>query len=140
MGTLSEISKDYLQNFEIKQPVYFVDLYYTVLLNLVEKQKIVYSEVPKFPSVQRDLAVLADKTLTFGDIEKAIKKLNISKLQNIRLFDIFESDKLGAGKKSLAVNFTFTDEEKTLTDKDIEGMMQKIMQAFEKELSAEVRK
>ena len=140
LGTLSEINKAYLQGFEIKQPVYFIDLNYTVLLNLLEKQKIVYSEVGKFPSVQRDLAVLANKALPFGDIEKAIKKLNISKLQEIRLFDIFESDKLGTGKKSLAINFTFTDEEKTLTDKEIDEMMQKIMQTFEKDLLTEVRK
>ena len=107
---------------------------------MLEKQKIVYSEVGKFPSVQRDLAVLANKALPFGDIEKAIKKLNISKLQEIRLFDIFESDKLGTGKKSLAINFTFADEEKTLTDKEIDEMMQKIIQTFEKDLLTEVRK
>ncbi len=140
LGTLSEISKACLQGFEIKQPVYFIDLNYTILLNLLEKQKIVYSEVGKFPSVQRDLAVLANNALPFDDIEKAIKKLNISKLQEIRLFDIFESDKLGTGKKSLAINFTFADEEKTLTDNEIDEMMQKIMQTFEKDLLTEVRK
>jgi len=84
--------------------------------------------------------MLLDKSITFGEIEKAIKKLNLYKLQEIKLFDVFESDKLGEGKKSLAVNFTFLDEEKTLTDKEIDGMMQKIMQACEKELNAAIRK
>ena len=66
--------------------------------------------------------------------------LQLQKLQNIRLFDVFESDKLGKDKKSLAVSFTFLDEEKTMTDKDIDGMVNKLIQSFEKELGAEIRK
>jgi phenylalanyl-tRNA synthetase beta chain len=64
----------------------------------------------------------------------------LNKLQDVKLFDVFESEKLGAGKKSVAVNFTFLDEEKTLTDKEIDGWMQKIMQNLEKEIGAEIRK
>jgi phenylalanyl-tRNA synthetase beta chain len=69
-----------------------------------------------------------------------IKKLKISMLQNTRLFDVFESDKLGLGKKSMAINFTFIDEEKTLTDKEIEPIMNKLITSFEKEIGAEIRK
>jgi phenylalanyl-tRNA synthetase beta chain len=140
LGSLSEVSHSRLNNFDIKQPVFFIDLNYAVLLELIAKQKITYKEVAKFPAVQRDIAMLLDKSITFAEIEKAIKKLNLYKLQEIKLFDVFESDKLGEGKKSLAVNFTFLDEEKTLTDKEIDGMMQKIMQACEKELNAAIRK
>ncbi|QEC67186.1 phenylalanine--tRNA ligase subunit beta [Panacibacter ginsenosidivorans] len=140
LGTIAEVSNNYLQGFDIKQPVYFIDFYYAPLINLIEKQKIVYKEVSKFPAVQRDIALVVEKAITFAEIEKVIKKLNLSKLQEIKLFDVFESDKLGADKKSLAINFTFLDEEKTLIDKETDNMMQKIMQACEKELNAVIRK
>ena len=140
IGSLTAVSAQRLGNFDIKQPVYFITFNYAVLLNLVAKQKITYKEVAKFPAVQRDIAMVVDKQVTFGELEKVIKKLNIGKLQEIKLFDVFESDKIGADKKSLAVNFTFIDEEKTLTDKEIDGMMQKIMQACEKDLNAAIRK
>jgi phenylalanyl-tRNA synthetase beta chain len=139
-GSLTEVSNNRLNSFDIKQAVYFIDLNYAALLELIAKQKITYKEVAKFPAVQRDIAMLLDKSITFSEIEKTIKKLNLNKLQEIKLFDVFESDKLGEGKKSLAINFTFLDEEKTLTDKEIDGMMQKIMQACEKELDAAIRK
>jgi len=140
MGVLMEVSSKHLQVFDIKQPVYFIDLYYSAVLQVMEKQKIVYSEISKFPAVQRDLAMVADKTLSFGDIQKSIKKLQLSRLQEVRLFDIFESDKLGEGKKSMAINFTFADEEKTLVDKEIDEMMNSIMKTFEQELQVEIRK
>ena len=79
-------------------------------------------------------------TLTYDAVETAINKVKLSKLRDTRLFDVFESDKLGKDKKSLAINFTFLDDEKTLTDKEIDGMMSKLIQSFEKELSAEIRK
>ncbi len=140
MGVLMEVSSKHLQLFDIKQPVYFIDLYYSAILQVMEKQKIVYSEISKFPAVQRDLAMVADKALSFGDIQKSIKKLQLSRLQEVRLFDIFESDKLGEGKKSMAINFTFADEEKTLVDKEIDEMMNSIMKTFEQELQVEIRK
>lgn len=139
-GQLTEVGNTYLQNFAIKQPVYFIDLYYDALLNHVQNQKIVYKEVAKFPSVHRDIALVIEKGISFTSIEKAIIALHIEKLQEIKLFDVFESDKLGEGKKSLAINFTFLDEEKTLTDKEIDNMMQKIMHTCESELGAVIRK
>jgi len=140
VGTLWNVSKERLQTFDIKQPVFFIDLNYPVVLNLLENQKVIYNEFGKFPPVQRDLALIVDQSIAFGNIESAIKKLNVSRLHEIRLFDVFESDKFGERKKSLAINFTFVDEEKTLTDKEIDGMMEKIMQAVEKEFGAEIRK
>jgi phenylalanyl-tRNA synthetase beta chain len=73
-------------------------------------------------------------------VEEILGQTRISRLRQTRLFDVFESEKLGAGKKSMALSFTFLDEEKTLTDKDIDEMMQKIIVTFEKELNAEIRK
>lgn len=140
VGTLWNISKERLQTFDIRQPVFFIDLNYPVILNLLENRKVVYSEFGRFPPVHRDLALVVDKSIGLGNIENAIKNLKLSRLHEMRLFDVFESDKLGERKKSLAINFTFIDEEKTLTDKEIDAMMEKIMQRVEKEFGAEIRK
>jgi phenylalanyl-tRNA synthetase beta chain len=96
--------------------------------------------VARYPAVHRDLAIIVNKAVPFEEIEKATHSARLNKLRSIRLFDIFESEKIGAGKKSMAVSFTFQDEEKTLTDKEIDGMMNKIIGAYEKELNAEIRK
>jgi phenylalanyl-tRNA synthetase beta chain len=80
------------------------------------------------------------KALPFEAVEKVTTTANVNKLIAVSLFDIFESEKIGAGKKSMAISFTFLDEEKTMTDKEIDGMMNKIIGAYEKELGAEIRK
>ena len=84
--------------------------------------------------------MIVPRQLAYEEVEKAVQKIRPAQLQDMKLFDIFESEKLGTGKKSIAVNFTFQDEEKTLTDKEIDGWMNAIMQAFEKNLQAEIRK
>ena len=140
LGKLVEVSKKQLTDFDIKQAVYFIDINYIDLYKIIEKQKIVYKEVPKFPTVQRDLALIVNRSTTYEALETAVKKTKLSKLQSIRLFDVFESDKLGADKKSMAVNFTFLDEEKTLTDKETDSMVNKLIEVFQKELGAEIRK
>lgn len=134
------VNKQTLDRFDIRQPVYFADLNWTALSRMAAEQKPVFREIPRFPAVQRDLALVVDKSLLYEEVEKTVKKLKLANLRGISLFDIFESDKLGPQKKSLAVSFTFIDEQKTLTDKEIDGWMSKIMQALEKELSAEIRK
>jgi phenylalanyl-tRNA synthetase beta chain len=107
---------------------------------LASKQSQAIKEIPRLPSVQRDLAMIVSKELAWQDVEATVQRIALNKLQDIKLFDIFESEKLGAGKKSIAVNFTFLDEEKTLTDKEIDGWMSKIMTVLEKDLQAEIRK
>jgi phenylalanyl-tRNA synthetase beta chain len=94
----------------------------------------------KFPAVQRDLALIVSSNVTYNQVESTVKKVNLAKLQQVELFDIFESEKLGENKKSMAVSFTFIDEAKTLTDKEIDGMMLRLIQTFEKDLGAEIRK
>jgi phenylalanyl-tRNA synthetase beta chain len=140
IGNIQIIEKNLLDTFDIKQPVYFLDVNFSLLLKEVSALKIEYKEVSKFPAVQRDLAMLVNTNTTYKEIEQAIQKLHINKLQNSRLFDIFINEKLGTDKKSMAVNFTFMDNEKTLTDKDIDGMMNKIINQLEKDLNAEIRK
>ena len=129
-----------LAKFDIKQPVFFADLKWDKILALNKKVNLEYREIPKYPFVQRDLAIIVDKSLAYDKLEKATASAKVNKLKSVNLFDVFESDKLGANKKSLAVSFTFLDEEKTLTDKEIDGMMNKIISAYEKELNAEIRK
>ena len=134
------VSKKVLDRFDIKQPVFYVDIAWDVVLDLNKKVKTEYSEIPKFPSAQRDIAIVVDKAIEYVAIEKATFNAGVKKLAAVNLFDIFESEKLGAGKKSMAINFTFLDEEKTMTDKEIDAMMGKIIASYESELKAEVRK
>jgi len=90
--------------------------------------------------VERDLALVVPKIMKYNEITREVTNLHLAKLRDIKLFDIFENEKLGNDKKSMAIKFTFLDEEKTLTDKEIDGWMNKIMTTLEKELGAEIRK
>ncbi|MEO5562524.1 MAG: phenylalanine--tRNA ligase subunit beta, partial [Chitinophagaceae bacterium] len=134
------VQKKILTRFDIKQPVFIADMDWDILSNMAAAHKPVFHEITKFPAVQRDLALVVSQQLAFAEVEKSIQKIRLNKLQEMKLFDIFESEKLGAGKKSMAVNFTFLDEEKTLTDKEIDGWMNTIMTTLEKDLQAEIRK
>jgi phenylalanyl-tRNA synthetase beta chain len=138
--TIGEISGSKTKVFDIKQPVFFLDFDWQMLLHLVSNKKITYGEVVKFPAVQRDLALIVSSNVTYNQVESTVKKVNLAKLQQVELFDIFESEKLGENKKSMAVSFTFIDEAKTLTDKEIDGMMLRLIQTFEKDIGAEIRK
>jgi phenylalanyl-tRNA synthetase beta chain len=129
-----------LNRFDIKQPVYYANLYWDRLLNLNRKLNTRFKEISKYPAVNRDLAIIVNKSMPFEAVEKATKTARINKLTSISLFDIFESEKIGADKKSMAISYTFLDEEKTLTDKEIDSMMNKIIASYEKELGAEIRK
>jgi phenylalanyl-tRNA synthetase beta chain len=129
-----------LRKFDIRQPVFFADIYWDNLLAGASEKNIVFSELPKQVPVNRDLALIVEKSLPFETIEKAVQGIGLQKLQGVQLFDIFESEKLGKDKKSMAISFTFLDSEKTLTDKEIDGMMNRIMKTAEEELKAEIRK
>jgi phenylalanyl-tRNA synthetase beta chain len=140
LGELSEISPKQMSTWDIKQPVYFAQIEVAALLKAVRKSPVVYQEIPKFPSVQRDVAMIIDRKITYSRVEEVIQQTNLRKLKSTRLFDVFESDKLGQGKKSIAISCTFQDVEKTLTDKEIDSMMNKLMQQLEQQLQAEIRK
>jgi phenylalanyl-tRNA synthetase beta chain len=96
-------------------------------------------EVPKFPVIERDLAMVIDQTIQYQDVQKTIKQLQSKLLQNIHIFDVFESDKLGQGKKSYAINLSFSDADKTLTDVEVETEMNKIIKSLEDKLGAAIR-
>lgn len=134
------VHKKVLATFDIKQDVLFADIHWESVVELSIKKQIVYKELPRQLPVNRDLAMVVSKSLPYSIVEASIKKIQLDKLQDIALFDVFESDKLGANKKSFAVSFSFLDETKTLTDKEIDSMMQTIMQRLEIDLKAEIRK
>ncbi len=138
--TLGPADASVVKRFDIKQQVWYAELEWEKICHYASKQQTGYTEIPKFPAVQRDLAIVVDKQLPYEKVEQSVKNTNIKKLQAVKLFDVFESDKLGTEKKSFAISFTFLDNEKTLTDSEIDGMMQQIMHTFERELLAEIRK
>ena len=137
---VAEVAKKQLESFDIKQPVYVIDINWQLLVQQAKEKQITYKEVSRYPVVERDLAIVIENNIPFQAVEDAVKQANIRKLKSMRLFDIFESEKIGAGKKSLAINFQFLDEEKTLTDVETDEMMQKITSRFQKDLGAEIRK
>ena len=140
VGFGGEVSPKWLEKMGIKQPVFFAELNWDYLALQFNEQRSVIREIPRFPAVQRDLALIAPRSLTWEQIQSTVQKIRIESLQDIKLFDIFESDKLGVDKKSMAVNFTFQNMERTLTDKEIEGWMNKILTNLEKELGVNLRK
>lgn len=135
-----EVNKKILERFDIKQPVFFAGLNWQFLSEKAGENKLHFREIPKYPAVHRDLSIVVPQQLHYDEVKKSVQNIRLGKLQELRLFDIFESEKLGAGKKSMAISLTFSDEEKTLTDKEIDGWMNKIMATLEKDLQAEIRK
>ena len=136
---LGRVQNNLTTRFDIKQPVFFADFYWDTILKYAAKH-VQFKEISKYPSVERDLALVVPKSMKYKEVEEQVSKLRLAKLQEVKLFDVFESEKLGTGKKSMAINFTFLDEEKTLTDKEIDSWMNRIMTTLEKELHAEIRK
>ncbi|WP_316787157.1 phenylalanine--tRNA ligase subunit beta [Pedobacter frigiditerrae] len=120
--------------------VFYADFDWALLLDAVRKNKIVNKEVPKYPAVRRDLSMLVDEAVTFGDLESIAFKTEKKLLKEVQIFDVYQGDKLPAGKKSYALNFTLQDEEQTLTDKQIDAIMQKIIANLAQSAKAEIRK
>ncbi|SMO35980.1 phenylalanyl-tRNA synthetase beta subunit [Saccharicrinis carchari] len=127
------------KNFGLKETVYFAELNWDKLLILAGKQKLIYKEISKYPEVSRDLALLVDKKITFGQIREIAEKTERKLLRKVSLFDIYQGEKLGADKKSYAVNFILQDENKTLTDKQIDKIMNNLIRNFQKQLDAQLR-
>ena len=134
------VSRPVMERFDIRQPVFFAGLNWSALLEMVSGRKPTARELPKYPAVQRDIAMIVSKQLPYFEVERSVQNIRLGKLQSMKLFDIFESEKLGTDKKSLAVSFLFQDDEKTLTDKEVDGWMTRIMTALETDLQAEIRK
>jgi len=133
------ITKKLQKKFGLDNPVYYAELNWTALMKVVKKNEVLYTEVPKFPAVSRDLALLVDNSVEFAQIEQIARQTEKKLLKKVELFDVYEGDKLPAGKKSYAVNFILQDEEKTMGDKQIDAIMQKLIANIKKQLGAELR-
>ena len=133
------ITKKLQKQFGLDAPVFYAELNWTALMKVIKKNEVLYTEVPKFPAVSRDLALLVDNSVEFAQIEQIARQTEKKLLKNVELFDVYEGDKLPAGKKSYAVNFILQDEEKTMGDKQIDAIMQKLITNLKKQLNAELR-
>ena len=133
------IAKKLQKQFGLDAPVFYAELNWTALMKVIKKNEVLYTEVPKFPAVSRDLALLVDNSVEFAQIEQIARQTEKKLLKKVELFDVYEGDKLPAGKKSYAVNFILQDEEKTMGDKQIEAIMNKLIANIKKQLNAELR-
>jgi phenylalanyl-tRNA synthetase beta chain len=138
---IGQIQAAITKKMEIKQPVFFANFYWDDILQIAKKNKIVFSELNKYPTVRRDLALVLDDTIKFAQIEEIAHKTAKKLLKNINLFDVYENEaQLGKNKKSYAVSFLFEDNTKTLTDRDIDPTMQALVKMYEDKLQAVIRK
>jgi len=134
------VSKEALKLTDVQGEVFYAEFNWDSILKAIRKNKIIYKEVSKFPSVRRDLAILIDEEVTFASLKALAEKTERKLLKQVNVFDVYKGDKLPKGKKSYAMSFVFQDEEKTLTDKQIDSIIKKFILNFEKELNAEIRK
>ena len=127
--------------YDVKQDVYFADFQWDNVLKSLKNAKVTYEEVSRYPSVRRDLALVVDKAVKFGDITLWAQKTGKKMLKDVNLFDVFEDEtKVGLGKKSCSVSFIFEDKEKTLVDKEIEKVMEELIKTYETKLGALIRR
>ncbi|WP_069658162.1 phenylalanine--tRNA ligase subunit beta [Arcticibacter eurypsychrophilus] len=134
------VSKGILKKLDIDQSVYYADFDWDLINKSIRKNKITYKEVSKFPAVRRDLSLLLDKAVTFSQLKQLAFRTEKNLLKEVNVFDVYEGKSLPEGKKSYAISFLLQDEEKTLTDKQIDSVMNKLIFTFGKEVEAEVRK
>ena len=139
IAQLGIVAKRLQVAFDIPTEVYFADIAWQQVMRLIRKEKVSYTDLPKYPAVSRDLALLVDKSVEFAQIEAIAYQSERKLLKDVRLFDVYEGKNLPAGKKSYAVNFILQDESKTLNDKAIDAIMQKLIQNLTKQLNAELR-
>jgi phenylalanyl-tRNA synthetase beta chain len=137
--TIGLINKKLLQRFDIKAPVYHADFQWNKVLKLMRSVKVTFEELPKFPEVRRDLSMVLNKDIQFSQIRNVALKTERKLLKRVNLFDVYEGDKIAQGKKSYAVSFILQDLEKTLTDQQIDKIMDSLTQAIEKQVGAQIR-
>ncbi len=136
---LGIVAKKWLKKFDIESPVFYADFDWGRLILEKKKHKVIFGELPKFPAVRRDLALLINKAVTFSQIKDAAQKAERQILQNVNLFDVYEGKGIPEGKKSYAVSFVLRDDQRTLNDKQIDKTIKKLLAAFERELGAQLR-
>ncbi len=139
LAKFGKLSNKLLQRFQIKQDVYYAEINWNTLVRIASKQGLYFSELPKFPAVRRDLAMILDAGTAYWQLEQIAYKTCGSILKEVNLFDVYEGENIGAGKKSYALSFILQSNEKTLTDVEINDIMQQLMEAYTKEVGAVIR-
>ncbi len=133
------VAKGLRKKLDVDSEVFFADINWTQATNAAKKAEVHFSEIPKYPAVSRDLALLLDKNVQFSEVERIARQAEKKLLKKVELFDVYEGKNLPEGKKSYAVNFILQDTEKTMGDKQIENIMNKLIQSLKKQLNAELR-
>lgn len=139
LATAVQVPAKRLKEFEVKQDVFFAAIDWNVWMKALGANKTKYSEVAKFPAVNRDLAIILDKNISYQQVQQVTEQLKLEGLKTYDLFDVFESEKLGAGKKSYALSYTFQLQDRTLTDAETDQLMQQLMGAYKSKLQAQIR-
>lgn len=134
-----QVRAEDLKKFDLKQPVIYGEIYWDEILRLNGQLQIQYRELPKYPAVRRDLALLLDTPVAYAELKELAFKTEKHLLKEVNLFDVYESEKLGQNKKSYALSFILQDEKKTLTDKQVDKVMKRLFQAFERAFHAQLR-
>lgn len=134
-----QIHPKILKNFDLKKPVFYAEIDVKLLLIHSQNRTINYKPIPNYPSVSRDLSLVIDAQVSYSTLEAIAYKYGTSKLKKVSLFDVYEGEKLEAGKRSYALNFILQNDEKTLTEEDINKIMNKLISAFERECGAKLR-
>ena len=139
LAVMGCVSKARLKQFGIKQQVYAIEISWPLFFKLIKRNKVKYKELPKFPEVKRDLALLLDESISFADIRATAFKVERKMLKQVTLFDVYRGDKIAEGKKQYAINFVLQDSDKTLTDKFVEDVMAKLLKEFSAKYGAALR-
>ena len=139
LAVMGTVNPALARKFGIKQPVFAAEISWPALLELVKRDKVSFSELPKFPAVRRDLALLLDEQVSYADLQAAAFKQAKKLLRQVGLFDVYRGDKIPAGKKQYALSFVIQDLEKTLTDQDTERVMERLLTTFQKDFGAQLR-
>ncbi|MDM1549272.1 phenylalanine--tRNA ligase subunit beta [Empedobacter falsenii] len=139
LGKLGIISKKLAKKLGVNQDVFFAQLNWDAMVALANKHDLKYKEISKFPGSRRDLALLLDSSVKYEDLYKATKEVKTNLLKAVNLFDVYEGDKLPTGKKSYALSFMIQDENKTLSDQEIDGLMNKLIKLYQEKFNAELR-
>ena len=139
LAVIGTVSPALARKFDVRQPVFAAEIYWQTLLKLVSRVKVKFQEMPKFPEVKRDLAVLIDENVAYADLCRAAQKSVKKILKQVSLFDVYRGDKIPEGKKQYAINFVLQDPEKTLTDQEVEKAMSRLLATFQNQFGAVLR-
>ena len=137
--TLGTLQPKLCRRFSIKQPVFAAEISWPVLFSLIKRDKFSFKELPKFPEVRRDLALLVDESVSYAELERSALKAGKKLIKRVGLFDVYRGDKIPAGKKQYALNFVLQDPERTLTDGEVEAVMGKVLSSLQAQFGATLR-